>query len=209
MSATLESVLDITENEEQFGPKHQIEPGVRQHSGYATVFGTPEKKQMPAKKQESISIIALLGYATRDLIEGAWNLLLYLNLWYVIYPFLLFVSFYMSQILLKPDMTTLTSLLAFNSLLAGCAGMYYAYYLLTTFISEYSHPLMYAEEKPKFLFYLTCYSLITWFVLYTAGLLNAKTFLNSHNQSLFASFYVLYLVGTSYLKFFNSHLKSG
>ncbi len=208
MSITLESALDIHENEEQFGLKLQLEAGVQQHSSYTTVFGIPEKKKKPVKKEESISVIALCGYALREFAKGLWDLFLYLGLWYVIYPSLLFVSIYLSQTLLKPDMTTLTSLLAFNSLLAGCAGLYYAYHLLITFIGESSHPAMYFEEKPKFLLHITCYSLVAWFVLHTAGLLNAKTFLNSHNQWLFISFYVLYLVGTSYLKFFSYRIKT-
>ncbi len=203
MSATLESVLENNGNEEQFGLNLQLETDVATHPGYTTVYGRPEKRTRPAKKQEGVSVLTLIWLAVNGFFEGLWKAFLYLNLWYVAYPFLLFVSFYMSQNLLKPDMATLTPLRICNSLIAVCAGMYYVYQLLTTFACEHSNPAIYFEERQNFLLHITVYGLITLFVLQTSGLLNAKTFMDAGNQKLFASFYLMYLVCTSYMKYFN------
>jgi hypothetical protein len=205
MSVTIESALDRSENEEQFGLNLQMATDATTHQGYTTVFGKPEKKKA-IKKEEEISDLTLLWMATTGFFSGAWNLFLYVNLWYVIYPSLLFVSVYMSQILLKPDFATLTPLRIFNSLLAGCAGLYYAYQLLITFVCEKSDPAMYHAERPYFLQHITFYSLIIFFVLQTSGLLTPKTFLNTHNQWLFFSGYLMYLVATFYLRYFNQRL---
>ena len=126
----------------------------------------------------------------------------------MVYPFLLFVSFYMSQSLLKPDLATLTPLRIFNAILAGGAGMYYAYQLLITFVCEQSNPAMYFEERQNFLLHITVYSMITLFVLQTSGLLNARTFLDAGNQWLFISFYIMYFVSTIYMKYFNYRISS-
>ncbi|NLF97432.1 MAG: hypothetical protein GX569_11880 [Candidatus Riflebacteria bacterium] len=203
MSATLESALDNNGNEEQFGLNLQLESAVATNSGYTTIYGRPEKQTRQAKKQEGVSDLTLIWLAVTGFFEGLWNLFLYLNLWYVAYPFLLFVSFYMSQVLLKPDLATLTPLRIINALVAGSAGLYYAYQLLITFICEHSDPTMYFEQRKSFLLHITGYGLITLFVLQTSGLLNGKAFLDSNNQWLFISFYMMYLVSTTYMKYFN------
>lgn len=203
MSATLESVLESNGNEEQFGLNLQLESAVATNSGYTTIYGRPEKQTRQAKKQEGVSDLTLIWLAVTGFFEGLWNLFLYLNLWYVAYPFLLFVSFYMSQVLLKPDLATLTPLRIINALVAGSAGLYYAYQLLITFICEHSDPTMYFEQRKSFLLHITGYGLITLFVLQTSGLLNGKAFLDSNNQWLFISFYMMYLISTTYMKYFN------
>ncbi|PKN96563.1 MAG: hypothetical protein CVU43_20070 [Chloroflexi bacterium HGW-Chloroflexi-5] len=203
MSATLESALESPGNEEQFGLNLQIENDVATHPGYTTVYGRPQPKAKSTEKQEGISDLTLIGLAIGGFFEGIWKLFLYINLWYVAYPFMLFVSFYMSQILLKPDLATLTPIRILSALAAGCAGLYYAYQLLITFVSEHSDPTMYFEESKNFLLHITVYSTISLLLLKTSGLLNPKTFLDAGNQWLFVSFYTMYLIGTSYMKFFN------
>lgn len=203
MSATLESALESPGNEEPFGLNLQLESDVATHSGYTTIYGRPEPRTKSAKKQEEVSDLTLIRLAAGGFIEGIWRMFLYVNLWYITYPFLLFVSFYMAQSLLKPELATLTPMRILNTVIAGSAGLYYAYQLLITFVCEHSDPAMYFEERQNFLLHITIYSLITMFVLQTSGLLNAKTLLDAGNQWLFISFYTMYLVGTTYMKYFN------
>ncbi|EKD82201.1 MAG: hypothetical protein ACD_39C01429G0002 [uncultured bacterium] len=201
MSVTLESALENQESDEQFGLNLQLESESIPHAGYTTIYGKPEPKAKSRRKSEGVSDITLVKLATVGFFEGLWNLFLYLNLWYAIYPTLLFSSFYMSQILLKPDLATLTPISIFGALAAGCAGLYYAYYLLITFVCESSDPAMYAEERPYFLFRICMYSLIMGIVLYSANLLKIQTILNPENQRLFISFYLMYIIATVYLKY--------
>lgn len=206
MSVTLESALDNSENNEQFGLSLQLASETAEHPGYRTVFGKPEKKKKIARKAQGVSDVTLVKLATVGLFEGLWNLFLYLNLWYVIYPALLFSSVFMSQILLKPDLATLTPIRLIGALVAGCAGLYYAYYLLATFVLEKSDQAMYADERPHFLLRICMYALIMWGALYSSNLLNSKTLFNPENQKLFLSFYLLYVVATTYLKYMSNKL---
>jgi hypothetical protein len=206
MSVTLESALDNSENNEQFGLNLELASDTDNHSGYRTVFGKPEARKKVARKAQGVSDVTLVKLATVGLVEGLWSLFLYLNLWYVIYPTLLFSSVFMSQILLKPDLATLTPIRLVGALVAGCAGLYYAYYLLTTFIFENSDPVMYADERPHFLFRICMYALVMWVVLYSSDLLNVKTLFNPEIQKLFFSFYLLYVLAANYLRYMSNKI---
>ncbi|MBU1108564.1 MAG: hypothetical protein KKB51_17950 [Candidatus Riflebacteria bacterium] len=204
MSATLESVLTSHGSDEQFGFDIQLERNEAQEPENTTEIRRKKKTGKASRNsKKGVSDITLVKLATVGFLEGAWNLFLYLNLWYILYPVLLFTSFYMSQTLLKPEFATLTPIRLFSTIISVCAGMYYAYYLLITFICENGDPEMYEKERPYFLLRILMYSLIMGTVLYTSNLLNLKTVQNPENQRLLISFYLMFVTSTAVFKYYN------
>ena len=204
MSATVESVLTSQESDEQFCFDFELERAETQKpeiTAESQKTGKTGKASKSSKK--GVSDLTLVTLATIGFFESVWNLFLYLNLWYVLYPVLLFTSFYMSQGVLKPEFATLTPIRMFNTIISICAGMYYAYYLLITFVCEHSDPAMYRSERPHFLLRICMYGVIMGAVLYASNLFDIKTLQDPENQRLFISFYLMFVSTTAVFKYFN------
>jgi len=164
----------------------------------------PAEGAEPAQQGEKVG--ELLKDATVGLVHSTRDLLIYIFIWYVAYPFLMFISFHMSQKFLQMDFETFTSIEMLNAFITMCAGIYYAYYLLTTFINEHTAPQVYQDEKRFFLPRLGFYALYMAFVLYTSNLLNLETFQNEEKIRLFLIFYVLYIAAVSACRHFNARV---
>jgi len=162
------------------------------------------EEEKPAEEGEKVS--ELLKEATVGLVHSTRDLILYILIWYVAHPFLLFTSFTMSQKYLQMNLETFTPLEVFNALITGCAGTYYAYHLLTTFINEHTAPQAYEDEKRFFFPRLGFYALYMSFVLYTSNLLNIDTFQNAENIRLFMVFYFLYISAVTLSRHFNARV---
>jgi len=164
----------------------------------------PAEGAEPAQQGEKVS--ELLKDATVGLAHSTLDLILYIIVWYVAYPFLFFTSFYMSQKYLQMKFETLSTTEMLNAMITLCAGVYYAYYLLSTFINEHTAPQVYQDEKRFFFTRLGCYGLYMAFVLYTSNLLNVETFQNEENIRLFVVFYILYASAVTLFRHFNARV---
>ncbi len=160
--------------------------------------------EKPADQGEKVS--ELLKDATVGLAHSTLDLILYIIVWYVAYPFLFFTSFYMSQKYLQMKFETLSASELLNAMITLCAGVYYAYYLLSTFINEHTAPQAYAEEKRFFFPRIGFYAMYMGFVLYTSSLLNVETFQNEENIRLFVVFYILYVSAVTLFRHFNARV---
>lgn len=161
-------------------------------------------KLAPAEQGEKVT--DLLKDASVGLARSTVDLALYILIWYVAYPILLFTSFYMSQKFLHMDLDALDMAQLANALITICAGSYYAYYLLSTFINEHVDAEEYESEKQYFLERLGYYALIMAFVLYTSNLLQVSTLQNEENQKLFIIFYLIYISAVSVFRHFNNRV---
>ncbi|PKN96562.1 MAG: hypothetical protein CVU43_20065 [Chloroflexi bacterium HGW-Chloroflexi-5] len=163
-----------------------------------------DEGKAPGEEGEKVS--DLLKDATVGLVHSTRDLILYIIVWYLAYPFLLFTTFHMSQKYLKIDLEAFTAGTMLNAFITVCAGVYYAYYLLSTFINEHTAPQVYEDEK-RFLFpRLGFYAMYMSFVLYTSDLLNIETFQNPEKIRLFIVFYILYISAVTLFRHFNARV---
>ncbi len=175
--------------------KKVSEPGAAEESA---------KVRPPSEEGEKVG--ELLKDATVGLVHSTRDLIIYIFIWYAAYPFLLFTSFHMAQKFLQMDFEVFTPIEMLNAFITLCAGIYYAYYMLTTFINEQTAPQAYEDEKNFFLPRLGFYALYMGFVLYTSNMLNVETFQNEEKIKLFLIFYVLYIAAVSMSRHFNSRV---
>ena len=163
-----------------------------------------EKAESAEKKSDGEDVAELVKLATVGMVNKTWELVVYLVLWYFCYPTLLFTTFYMAQKYMNGNFEIFTPLEALNAFITLSSGMYYAYYLLTTFINEHSDPHIYAAEKQFFIPRIAYYALFMGFVLYTSNMLNLETLQNAEIRRLFIIFYLLYFTAVSVFKHFNN-----
>jgi hypothetical protein len=166
-----------------------------------------DKTAENAKNSNDIDSDAeLVKLATVGMAQHALDFVLYIFLWYVSYPILLYSNFVLLQKYLNLNFEIFTPLEALNALITLGAGMYYAYYLLTNFINEHSTPQIYEIEKQYFYQRIACYALFMSFVFYASNMLNPETLLHAEFIRLFIIFYLLYLTATTTFKHFNTRV---
>ncbi|KAF1081708.1 MAG: hypothetical protein GQF41_2048 [Candidatus Rifleibacterium amylolyticum] len=158
----------------------------------------------PVAEGEKVS--ELLKDATVGLVHSTRDLILYIIIWYLAYPFLFFTSFHMAQKYLQMKFDSLSPIELLNMLITIGAGVYYAYYMLATFINEHTAPQVYEDEKRFFFPRLGFYALYMGFVLYNSNMLNVETFENSENIRLFVVFYILYISSVTLFRHFNARV---
>jgi hypothetical protein len=163
-----------------------------------------EEKENNAEHGEKVT--DLLKDATVGLALSTRDLILYVVLWYICYPALMFTTFYMAERFLRIKLDQFTPITALNAFITICTGTYFAYYLLASFINEPAEPAAYLDEKPFFYQRIAWYAGLMSFVLYMSDLLNLDTLQNPEVIRLFTIFYLLYLSTVTVFRHFNGQV---
>ncbi len=197
--------MDNNRKRSRFG--FNIQPDLREYQKKEPEpVASDEGTENSPPGQEGEKVTDLLKDASVGMMYSAVDLILYILIWYVAYPLLMFTSFYMSQKYLHMDFDTLGIMQVGNAFITVCAGAYYAYYLLSIFINEHSDSEEYAKEKQYFLQRLASYAILMAFVLYTSNLLQIGTLKNVEIQKLFVIFYLIYIAAISVFRHFNNRI---
>lgn len=183
-----------------------VQPGLHEYNKKEPEPVIEETTEEAKKEESGEKVSELLKDATVGLVYSTRDLILRILLWYVCYPALLFSTFYMSERYLRLKFEEFTTTEALNAFITLCAGTYYAYYLLTSFINEPADPQAYNDEKPLFFQRVGWYALYMSFVLYMSNMLNLDTLQNPEIIRLFTIFYLLYISAVTVFRHFNGQV---